>query len=191
MRAALYARVSTHDQQTLGLQIEAMTAYIKGRGWEAVRQVKEVGSGARERPGREGLLKAACRREVDVVVVWRLDRWGRSQPDLVVTLRELTDLGVGFVSLTEALDLTTPTGRAMAGMVAVFAEFEQEILRERVRAGIAQARKEGRRHGRPRTASLKADEVLGLKAERLSQTEIARRLGIGRTSVRRIVAEGR
>jgi putative DNA-invertase from lambdoid prophage Rac len=69
------------------------------------------------------LLKAARRREVDVVVVWRLDRWGRSLPDLVLTLRELTDLGVGFISLTEALDLTTPTGRAMAGMVAVFAEF--------------------------------------------------------------------
>jgi DNA invertase Pin-like site-specific DNA recombinase len=136
-------------------------------------------------------LKAARRREIDVVVVWRLDRWGRSLPDLVVTLRELTDLGVGFVSLTEALDLTTPTGRAMAGMVAVFAEFEREILRERVRAGIAQARKEGRPHGRPRTASLKAAEVIRLKAERVSHSEIARRLGIGRTSVRRVLAEGR
>jgi putative DNA-invertase from lambdoid prophage Rac len=77
--------------------------------------------------------------------------------DLMVTLRELTDLGVGFVSLTEALDLTTPTGRAMAGMLAVFAEFERELLRERVRAGIAQARKEDRPHGRPQTGSLKAD----------------------------------
>ena len=91
--------------------------------------------------------------------------------------------------MTEALDLTTSTGRAMAGMVAVFAEFEREILCERVRAGIAQARKEGRSHGRPRTASLKADEVRRLKAERFSHAEIARRLGIGRTSVRRILAE--
>jgi DNA invertase Pin-like site-specific DNA recombinase len=105
----------------------------------------------------------------------------------MTSLRELTELGVGFVSLTEALDLTTPTGRAMAGMLAVFAEFEREILRERVRAGIAQVRREGRRHGRPRTASLKADEVLRLKAERLSHSEIARRLSIGRTSVRRIL----
>ena len=125
-----------------------------------------------------------------MIVVWRLDRWGRSLPDLVVTLRELIDLGVGFVSLTEALDLTTPTGRAMAGMVAVFAEFEREILRKRVRVGIAQARKEGRPHGRPRTASLKAAEVIRLKAERVSHSEIARRLGIGRTSVRRVLAEG-
>src|SRR5207248_282648 len=136
------------------------------------------GSGAKERAGRESLLKAARHREVDVIVVWRLDRWGRSLPVLVVTLRELTELGVGFVSLTEALDLTTPIGRAMAGMVAVFAEFEREILRERVRAGIAQARKEGRPHGRPRTALLKADQVLRPKAVRVSDSEIARRLGI-------------
>ncbi len=190
MRAALYARVSTHDQQTIGLQSEAMSAYIRGRGWKVVSQVKDVGSGAKERCGRESLLKSARRREVDVIVVWRLDRWGRSLPDLVVTLRELTGLGVGFVSLTEALDLTTPTGRAMAGMVAVFAEFEREILQERVRAGISQARKEGRPHGRPRTASLKAANVHRLKAEHVSHSEIARRLGIGRTSVRRIVAAG-
>ena len=190
MRAALYARVSTHDQQTLEMQVEAMSAYLKDRGWKAVKQIKDVGSGAKDRPGRESLLKAARRREIDAIVVWRLDRWGRSVADLMTTLRELTGLGVGFVSLTEALDLTTPTGRAMAGMLAIFAEFEREILRERVRAGIAQARKEGRQHGRPRTASLKVDEVHHLKAERVSQSEIARRLGIGRTSVRRIVAEG-
>jgi putative DNA-invertase from lambdoid prophage Rac len=189
MRVGLYARVSTHDQQTLGLQIEAMKAYIKDRGWTLARQVKDVGSGAKERPQREALLKAARRRELDVVIVWRLDRWGRSLADLVVTLQELIDLGVGFVSLTEALDLTTPSGRAMAGLLAVFAEFEREILRERVKAGIAQARKEGRPHGRPRTASLQAEQVRWLRGQHLSKSEIARRLGIGRTSVRRILAE--
>jgi len=191
MRAGLYARVSTHDQQTLGLQVEAMASYINDRGWDVASKVEDVGSGSKERLGREGLLRAARRRQVDVVVVWRLDRWGRSVADLMATLRELTDLGVGFVSLTEALDLTTPTGRAMAGLLAVFAEFEREILRERVRAGIAQARKEGRPHGRPPTASLKSVEVLRLEAERVSHSEIARRLKIGRTSVRRILAEAR
>ena len=190
MRAALYARVSTHDQQNLGLQSEAIRSYIRDRGWDAVKQVKDVGSGARERSGRDGLLKTVRRHEVDVVVVRRMDRWGRSLPDLVVTLRKLTELGVGFVSLTEALDLTTPTGRAITGMLAVFAEFEREILRERVRAGIAQARKEGRPHGRLRTASLKADQVLRLEGERVSHSEIARRLGIGRTSVGVGIANG-
>jgi len=189
MRVGLYARVSTHDQQTLGLQLEAMTSYLKQRGWTLAQQVQDVGSGAKERPQREALLKAARRREIDAVIVWRLDRWGRSLADLVVTLQELTELGVGFVSLTEALDLTTPSGRAMAGLLAVFAEFEREILRERVRAGIAQARKEGKPHGRPRTAALQAQRVRRLWAQHLSKSEIARRLGIGRTSVRRILAE--
>jgi putative DNA-invertase from lambdoid prophage Rac len=187
MRVAVHARVSTHDQQTLGMQVEAMSAYIKNRGWLAAKSVEDIGSGAEERPGRESLLMAARRREIDAIVAWRLGRWGRSVADLMSTLRELLELGVGFVSPTEALDLTTPSGRAMAGMLAIFAEFEREILRERVKAEIAQARKEGRTHGRPRTASLKAEDVLRLTAERLSHSEIARRLGIGRTSVRRIL----
>ena len=190
MRVGIYTRVSTHDQQTLQMQVEAISDYVKQRGWKVIQTVEDVGSGAKERRGREHLLKAARRREIDIVVVWRLDRWGRSVADLMTTLRELTELNVGFVSLTEALDLTTPTGRAMAGMLAIFAEFEHEILRERVKAGIAQARKKGRPHGRPRSASLKKNEVMRMKLEGLSHSEIARRLEIGRTSVRRILAAG-
>jgi len=90
-----------------------------------------VGSGATTRPLREKLIETARRREIDSVIVWRLDRWGRSLVDLVNTLQELTALDVGFVSLSEALDLTTPSGRALAGMLAVFAEFERDILRDR------------------------------------------------------------
>ena len=146
-RVGLYARVSTHDQQTLPLQMRAMREYAAKRGWTIAVQIKEVGSGAAERELREKLLAAARRREIDVVLVWRLDRWGRSLVDLVVTLKELAELGVGFVSLTEALDLTTPTGRAMAGLLSVFAEFEHEILRERIRAGIAEARLQGKAPG--------------------------------------------
>jgi DNA invertase Pin-like site-specific DNA recombinase len=134
------------------------------------------------------LLDAARRREIDVVLVWRLDRWGRSVTDLLATLQELDHLGVGFVSLTEALDLTTPAGRAMAALLAVFAEFEREILRERVRAGLAHARQNGKRLGRPLTAALQADEVRKLPRAGVSKAEIARRLQIGHTSVRRILA---
>lgn len=114
-RAGLYARVSTHDQQTLSMQMRAMREYAAKRGWTIALQVKEVGSGAVQRELREQLLGAARRREIDAVLVWRLDRWGRSLADLVTTLKELAELGVGFVSLTEALDMTTATGRAMAG----------------------------------------------------------------------------
>ena len=128
-------------------------------------------------------------REIDLVLVWRLDRWGRSVTDLLATLQELEHLGVGFVSLTEALDLTTPAGRAMAAMLAVFAAFEREILQERTRAGLAHARENGKRLGRPATAAVHAAEVRRLHRAGASKSEIARRLHIGRTSVRRILAD--
>jgi DNA invertase Pin-like site-specific DNA recombinase len=188
LRAGLYARVSTHDQQTIPLQIRAMREYATRRGWRITLQVKEIGSGASQRERREKLLEAARRREIDVVLVWRLDRWGRSVTDLLATLQELEHLGVGFVSLTEALDLTTPAGRAMAGLLAVFAEFEREILRERVRAGLVQARLKGKRLGRPQTAGRKTDQIKALFETGLTKAEISRRLKIGRTSVRRLLA---
>ena len=170
-RAGIYARVSTDDQQTIPLQVRALREYAARRGWTIALQVKEVGSGAAQRQLREKLLEAARRREIDVVLVWRLDRWGRSVPDLLTTLQELNHLGVGFVSLTEALDLTTPAGRAMAGLLAVFAEFEREILRERVRAGLAHARQNGTKLGRPITAGIHADQVRKLHRAGISKAE--------------------
>jgi DNA invertase Pin-like site-specific DNA recombinase len=187
-RAGLYARVSTDDQQTLPMQNRALREYAAQRGWSIAMQVKEVGSGAAQREMRDKLLGAARRREIDVILVWRLDRWGRSVTDLLATLQELEHLGVGFVSLTEALDLTTPAGRAMAALLAVFAEFEREILRERVRAGLAHARQNGKRLGRPQTAALRTSQVRKLYRAGVSKAEIARHLQIGRTSVRRILA---
>ena len=188
IRVGLYARVSTHDQQTLPLQLAAMREYVTRRGWSITLQVEDVGSGASVRPRREELLKAARRREIDLVLVWRLDRWGRSLIDLIGSLQELTAVGVGFASITEALDLTTPGGRAMAGMLAVFAEFEREILRDRVRCGIAQARQQGKPHGRPATARPHAQEAKRLLGQGVSKRQIAKRLGISRTSVRRFVS---
>ena len=188
LRAGLYARVSTIDQQTLAMQNRAMREYAARRGWTIAMQVREVNSGAAKREAREKLLEAARRREIDLVLVWRLDRWGRSVTDLLVTLQELEHLGVGFVSLTEALDLTTPAGRAMAGLLAVFAAFEREILQERTKAGLAYARQNGKRLGRPMTAGLQAAQIRKLHGAGVAKAEIARRLQIGRTSVRRILA---
>jgi DNA invertase Pin-like site-specific DNA recombinase len=187
VRAGLYARVSTQDQQTLPMQNRALRDYAVRRGWTVTMQIREVGSGASQRQMREKLMEAARRREIDVVLVWRLDRWGRSVTDLLATLQELEHLGVGFVSLTEALDLTTPAGRAMAGLLAVFAAFEREVLGERVRAGLADARQNGKRLGRPLTAGLHAGQIRKLHRAGLSKSEISRRLKIGRTSVRRIL----
>ena len=186
-RVGLYARVSTNDQQTLALQNRAMREYAARRDWTIALQVCEVNSGAVRREAREKVIEAARRREIDVVLVWRLDRWGRSVTDLLATLQELEYLGVGFVSLTEVLDLTTPSGRAMAGLLAIFAEFEREILRERTRAGLAHARQNGKRLGRPATAAVHVAEIRKLYRAGISKSEIARRLEIGRTSVRRIL----
>jgi len=188
-RAGLYARVSTNDQQTLPMQMRALREYVDRRGWTIALQVREVGSGAVERKAREQLLDAARRREVDVILVWRLDRWGRSVTDLLATLQELEHLGVGFVSLTEALDLTTPAGRAMAGLLAVFSAFEREILRERTRAGLAHARQNGKRLGRPATVAAHAAEISRLYGAGASKSAIARKLQVGRTSVRRILGK--
>ena len=107
----------------------------------------------------------------------------------MTTLHELTALGVGFVSLTEALDLTTPAGRAFAGFLAVFAEFERDLIRERIKAGITDARKRGKTHGRPRATANDAAQIRTLAQQGLSQAAIARQLGVWRTSMRRALAQ--
>jgi len=184
LRAALYARVSTSDQQTLPMQIKALRTYANQRGWKIVEEVKDIGSGAQDRPRRQELIKAARRKEVDVVLVWRLDRWGRSVADLALTMKEFYQLGISFVSLTEAIDLTTASGRAMAGLLAVFAEFEQEVRRERILAGIAEARLKGVHLGRPATAAHHREEIRRLFAAGTSKAEISRRLNVARSTVR-------
>ncbi len=188
LRAALYCRVSTAEQQTLPAQMSALEDYAAKRGWVVTMRVAEVGSGAAHRPKREELLAAARRRKVDVIAVLRLDRWGRSVADLVTTIDDLRHIGVAFASATEALDLTTPSGRALAGMLSVFADFERDVLRSRVIDGLAAARARGTKLGRPRTRDAHVAEVRRLAGERMSQAGIARRLGVTRGMVRRILA---
>jgi DNA invertase Pin-like site-specific DNA recombinase len=140
MRVGLYARVSTHDQQTLPMQLKQVKEYIKSRKWTLAVEFQEVGSGAKTRPKREELLKMARRREIYAILIWKLDRFGRSLADLITHSTNSGGLDVIFVSLTESLDFSTPSGRAMAGMLSTFAEFERDIIRERVKAGIANVR---------------------------------------------------
>lgn len=192
LRVGIYARVSTSQQQSIPMQIHALREHAGHRGWNVVMVVQEKQSTMtfNERSERQKILQAARRRELDAVMVWKLDRWGRSVLDLVLTLKELQELGVAFVSLTEGFDLTTPSGRAMAGMLAVFAEFEREIRRERQAAGIARARREGKHLGRPKKIWHRTERravELARAGEKVGS--IAHTLKIGRSSVRRILAK--
>lgn len=186
-RVAIYSRVSTSDQKTLRLQEKTCKEYIESRGWELSHKFKEVGSGINLRPKREELLKLARQRQIDVIVVWKLDRWGRSVPDVVSTLQELESVGVNFVSITEALDFTTPIGRAMSGLLAVFAEFERNILSERVKAGLEQAKSKGKKLGRPAIDEETKTRVLELWEKYENVSKVSRVLGISRRSISRII----
>jgi DNA invertase Pin-like site-specific DNA recombinase len=160
-----------------------MQEYVKQRGWIIAKEIQEIGSGAKKRPQREELLKSARKRDIDVIIVWKLDRWGRSLHDLISSFEELQALNVGFISITEAIDMTTPSGRALAGMLAVFASFERDVLRDRVKAGIAHAKRLGKPHGRPITAGKHIEEIRAMFAKGISKREIAKQLGISRASV--------
>jgi DNA invertase Pin-like site-specific DNA recombinase len=187
-RAALYARVSTAEQQTLPMQTAAMQEYAERRGWKIVASVQDVNGGTKHRPKREELIQMAKRRQLDCIVVWRLDRWGRSLSDVFQSLEELHARKVDFASVTEGLDFTTAAGRALAGMLGIFAAFERDVLRERVKSGLLHARAKGKVLGRPATARDKADRIQELLAKGLNKTQIAKQLGIGRASVFRVLA---
>ena len=175
MRAALYARVST-GQQTCENQIADLRDYVAARGWTAVEFIDEGVSGANgSRPALDRLVADARRRKLDTVVVWRLDRLGRNLKHLVTLLDELQALGVGFVSLDEGIDLQTPAGRLQLHILAALSEFERCRIAERVHAGLARARRQGKRLGRPATHISAAD--LQRTAD-LSVREAAREIGV-------------
>ena len=187
MRAAIYARVSTWDQNTLPIQLKDCRDFAIKRGWGLVHSESETASGIKKRPSRDVIIKLARQRKIDVVIVWKLDRWGRSVSDVTSTLEELTALGVSFVSINEALDFTTPIGKAMGGLLAVFAELERDFLRERVIAGIEEARRKGKVIGRPEISEAKKNKIQAQWKKKKSKAEISRLTGVSRRSVSRIV----
>jgi DNA invertase Pin-like site-specific DNA recombinase len=180
MRAAVYARVSTKAaSQNPDTQLRELSDYCHRRGWEISGEYVDVGiCGAKEqRPGLDRLLAECRKRRVDAVVVYRYDRFARSLRQLVNALEEFRALGVEFVSLHEGVDTSTPNGRLVFGIFATIAEFERELIRERVRSGLAAARARGKRIGRPRKI-VDAVEIARLRAGGASWRRIAAQLGV-------------
>jgi DNA invertase Pin-like site-specific DNA recombinase len=185
-RAALYARCSTLDKgQDPELQLSPLRDYCQNRGFSIAGEYVDNGiSGTKDhRPQLDRLLQAARKRQIDLIVVWKLDRFGRSLKQLVVALEELSSLGVGFISYQDNLDLTTPQGRLMFHIIGAMAEFERELIRERVKAGLDNARRKGKRLGRKPIPPVMADKVQALREKGDSIRTIARKLDLSLGSV--------
>ncbi|PSH03358.1 MAG: resolvase [Acidobacteria bacterium] len=180
LRVALYARVSTHNGQDPELQLREMREYATRRGWEIAGEYVDQGvSGSKEsRPELNRLMLDARQRRVDVIAVWKLDRFARSLKMLVVSLAELEALGVAFVSLRDNLDLSTPSGRLMFQIIGAMAEFERALIQERVRAGLRNARSKGKRLGRP-PVSVSLSEIDRLRSSGLGWRAVAKKMGLG------------
>lgn len=200
-RASLYLRVSTAtksrhgevlaSEQDPAVQERPLRDLIAQRGWTLYRVYSDRLSGAKEaRPGLNALMADARRGAFDVVVVWRFDRFARSVKQLVLALEEFHSLGIDFISHQEELDTSTPMGRAMFTIIAAMAELERDVIRERTTAGLDYARQNGTKSGKPigrPRAVFPRGQVLQLHSEGLSGREIARRLGVGEGTVRRVL----
>lgn len=184
---ALYARVSTMDQ-SCDLQLEDLRRYASQRFGRCSEFVDEGVSGTqRRRPQLDELMSQARKRRFDVVLVWKFDRFARSVKHLVDSLAEFRALGIDFVSYTEGVDTTTPTGQLLFHIVGAVAQFERDLIAERVRAGIAHARALGRRIGRPR-AEINTEQVHALRHQGRSLRQIAQILSVPVSRVRRALA---
>lgn len=190
MKTAIYLRVSTKQQDTSN-QKKVLEEVAQRAGWEIVAVFEDEGiSGAKgrsDRPGLDNLLKAVTRREIDKVLVWSVDRLGRSLKDLISTLDEILNSGAELYLHVQAVDTSTAAGKAMFQMLGIFAEFERGIIQERVRAGLEKARAKGVKLGRKRIAPILAKQIVSLSKAGLSQSKIAKRVGVSQPSVSNIL----
>ena len=185
MKVGIYARVSTLDKgQDTEVQLRDLRSYTQARGWIIADEYVDKGqSGAKDRrPELDRLMKDVRKRKVDLILCWRLDRLGRSLKHLILTLDEFQSIGVGFVSYNENLDLTTSTGRLMFQLLGAFAEFERNLIRERVKAGLANAKAKGAKLGRP-SPEFDEDELLRLRKSGVTIRGIAERLNLRKSFV--------
>jgi DNA invertase Pin-like site-specific DNA recombinase len=180
MRVAIYARVSTTDQ-SCDLQLRELRQYVTHRGWVVADEYVDTGwSGASvSRPELDRLLQDARIRRVDVVVVWKLDRWGRSVAASVKSIQELISLGVRFIAITQNIDTddSNPMARFLLHILAAFAELERQLIRERVTAGVHAAKARGKQLGRPKRI-FRRDEAMRLRAEGMTWRAIAKALDV-------------
>jgi DNA invertase Pin-like site-specific DNA recombinase len=184
-RVGLYARVSTSEQETAN-QLEALRSFAGARGWALTEFVDHGISGAKERrPAFDALLEAVRKRRVDVVACVKLDRLARSTHHLVTLAKEFQALGVDLVVLDQAIDTTTPSGRLLFHVLAAIAEFERDLIRDRVIAGIRRAKAHGRRLGRPRRYEVDVERARQLLGQGQSLRAVARALGAHPTAVSR------
>lgn len=191
-RAALYLRVST-DKQTTDNQLRELEAVAERAGWEITAVYKDEGiSGAKgrdRRPGLDAMLKDATRRKFDVIAAWSVDRLGRSLQDLVAMLSGIHAANVDLYLHQQAIDTTTPAGKAMFQMMGVFAEFERSMIRERVNTGLARAKAQGRKLGRPKLPEAQREGIRASLAGGMGVNRAAREHGVGVLTVQRIKRE--
>jgi DNA invertase Pin-like site-specific DNA recombinase len=195
IRVAFYVRVST-GEQTVENQLRELEEVAAHRGWQIAATFEDAGiSGAKgrdKRPGLDKLLKAVTRGQFDLVAAWSVDRLGRSLPDLLAVLGEMRAAGADLYLHKQAIDTSTPAGKAMFQMMGVFAEFERAIIVERVNAGLARARAQGKTLGRKRNDDKRrVDQVKRLRSEGMGILRIAKTIGAGTGYVQRILAESR
>jgi DNA invertase Pin-like site-specific DNA recombinase len=183
-KVALYARVSTVNGQDPEMQLAEMREYASRRGWAVFSEYVDrgVSGAAQSRPQLNLLMADACRRRFEILLCWKVDRFGRSLKHLVDAIADLDSYGVAFVSLRDNLDLSSPSGRLMMQIVGAMAEFERSLIQERVISGLRNANLKGKRLGRPALRQLTADEIAKLRSDRkrkqLPFRELAKKFGV-------------
>lgn len=185
MLVAIYARVSTLDQKC-AMQLTELHEYAQRSGWEYVEYVDEGVSGAKKsRPALDRLMKDARLKKFGAVICWKLDRFGRSMMHLIENIQELDRLGIRFIAPSQAIDTDkkSPTGTLILHILAALAEFERELIRERVRAGVAEAQRKGKHCGRPGKV-FRRDDAADMRAAGMSWRKIAKLLGVPQSTIR-------
>jgi DNA invertase Pin-like site-specific DNA recombinase len=184
-KVAIYARVST-DRQTTDSQLHELREFVRRAKWTVYREYIDTGYSGKniQRPAFTEMLTDARHRQFDLLIVWKLDRLSRSLRDLITTLDELGHLGIDFISYDNQLDTSSPSGKLVFNIIGAVAEFERDIICERVRAGLANARQKGKKLGRPRIPKSDLKKIISLKNQGLSNRAIGRRLSIAESTVR-------